>query len=220
MSVRWVLGKEKTDPVIKKCLSIILERIYDQESGLLYERKTEDGKVVNDENGRFVNVGHVFESMWFCLDAALALGESSYIDRIIAITENTFVRANDQGLPRFSFNPDADTNQREHKTWQYESTFGGSDKVSWVFAETMVLFAKLYTHTEDQKYLDRLEVISTYVETYFWDHEHGDWFHALDADGNVTEDFKGSTVKNAYHIPRAYLEMIGALTEAKRRLHA
>lgn len=220
MIARPVIGPSRTDAFIGTCLSTIFDLLHDEGSGSLFERKHRDGTPVEDEGGRLIHIGHVLESMWFCLDAACALDDKARIQQIIEISERTFSLGNCDGLPLFAVNLDETRSTKEKKSWAYEPTFGGGDKVSWVFAETMVLFAKLYELTDDERYLERLQTIHTYVEEHFWDPEYGDWFHALNEEGVVIESFKGSTVKNAYHIPRAYLEMIGALQRVQRRAHA
>ena len=100
-----------------------------------------------------------------------------------------------------------------YSTWKYEIAFDGNDKVSWSYAEAMVLFLYLYKITKDEQWEIRFRDHLDYVEKHFIDRKYGDWFHALNNDGSVKVDMKGSTVKDAYHIPRAYMKMISILKE-------
>ena len=158
-----------------------------------------------------MNTGHVFESMWFALDATILLGKKELIPKIEQISENTFNLGTFDGLMTFSKTLGNKTSN--YQTWKYELTFKDSDRVCWGYAEAMVLFIYLYKLTGKQKWFDRFKNHYQYVKDHFEDKEFGDWFHALDFDGNVIADMKGSTVKDAYHIPRAYRKILDILKE-------
>lgn len=204
-----VLGKEQTYDFIRTCLDVIFSVLVDADTHCLLEKKRLDGSFSTGNGSHFVNVGHTFECMWFCLEVAIAHNDFDLVQKIVEVSEATYVRGTDQGVLQFSF--DLGKAESVHQTWKYEIEFHQKDRVSWAFAESMVLFLKLYAVTHDNTWFDRFLVLKEYVDTYFLDTKYGDWFHALHEEGSVKIDIKGSTVKSAYHIPRAYMKMIEAL---------
>ncbi len=188
------------------CLNMIFSTLYDAESGCLLESKNYDRSYASGENSRFVNVGHSFESLWFCLELAEKNGDRALMEKICSISEATFDFGTIDGLLNFSF--DLSDARSEYKTWKYEIAFKPDDRVSWAFAEAMVLFIMLHRVTGDAVWFSRFNRLLDYVDGHFLDKVHGDWFHALNRDGSVKVDIKGSSVKDAYHIPRAYMKII------------
>ena len=207
--VQKLLGKEKTDSFISNCLNRIFSTMFNTDTGSVFEKKNFDGSLVDTEDRQLINVGHVFESMWFCYDIALSRHDSAMINKIISITESTYSLGVKSGILDFSY--DASNILTKTTTWKYEISFDHNDRISWAFAEAMVLFAKLYQYTNKVIWFERMEILSDYVEQFFWDKQYGDWYHALNGDGSIKIDMKGSTVKNAYHIPRAYMQLIESL---------
>lgn len=206
-----VLDNKLVEPFLEYCLNTVLTKFYDNEYGVILEKKNLDGSRTNTSDSLFMNTGHVFESMWFALDATILLGKKELIPKIEQISENTFNLGTFDGLMTFSKTLGNKTSN--YQTWKYELTFKDSDRVCWGYAEAMVLFIYLYKLTGKQKWFDRFKNHYQYVKDHFEDKEFGDWFHALDFDGNVIADMKGSTVKDAYHIPRAYRKILDILKE-------
>ena len=210
--VAGAIGLVKARDLLEYALDTVLSRMKDQEYGCILEKKKSNGDRIDSQDALFLNVGHVFESMWFAIDAARLLGRKELIPEIISISENTFRLGTDDGLIVFSRLLDHNDKSR-YSTWKYEIAFDGNDKVSWSYAEAMVLFLYLYKITKDEQWEIRFRDHLDYVEKHFIDRKYGDWFHALNNDGSVKVDMKGSTVKDAYHIPRAYMKMISILKE-------
>ncbi len=204
-----VLGKEYPHGFIRTCLDVIFSVLVDADTHCLLERKRLDGSFDTGNGSHFVNVGHTFESMWFCLEVAIAHNDLELVHKVVEVSEATYVRGTDQGLLDFSF--DLNETETVHQTWKYEIEFHQKDRVSWAYAESMVLFLKLYYVTHDSTWFDRFILLKEYVDEYFIDREYGDWFHALHEDGSVKIDIKGSTVKSAYHIPRSYMKLLELL---------
>lgn len=204
-----VLGEAYTHDFIDECLRIIFTVLKDPDSNCLLEKKRRDGSFDSSSNSHFVNVGHTFESMWFCLEIALQREDSDLMREIEEISECTYNRGSSQGLLKYSF--DLSNRDTAYTTWKYEYGFLSNDKVGWTYAESLVLFIMLFKITKDKKWFDRFVYLKEYVDDHFIDKEYGDWYHALHEDGSVKIDIKGSTVKNAYHMPRAYLKIIEVL---------
>lgn len=209
--VASVLGKNTVQSFLEYCLNTVLTKFYDNEYGVVLEKKMLDGSRTHTSDSLFMNTGHVFESMWFALDATILLEKNELIPVIEQITENTFNLGTTDGLMTFSRTlGDKPSN---YQTWKYELSFKDTDRVCWGYAEAMVLFIYLYKLTGKQKWFDRFLNHYQYVRNHFEDKKFGDWFHALDFNGKVIADMKGSTVKDAYHIPRAYRKILDILKE-------
>lgn len=209
--VASVLGLERVSPFLSKCLDTVLNTLRDYEYKVVLEKKHRDGSRLSTPDGLFMNTGHVFESMWFSLDAALLLKRDDLISKIEEIAENAFKLGTTDGLMTFS--KTLGEQHSKYTTWKYEIAFEDSDRVCWGYAEAMVLFIYLYSLTGKEKWLKRFVDHYEYVNKHFIDKEYGDWFHALDFDGNIKVDMKGSTVKDAYHIPRAYKKILDIIKE-------
>lgn len=212
--VSFVLGQDRVKPFLTTCLDTIFNILVDKSTNILFEKKYSDGSFLNTHDAKFINVGHVFESMWFCLDCADLLKNDSYYEKIIKISEAVYDVGSIDGLIKFSAN--LDYKNEKHSTWKYEIAFEETDKVSWAYAEAMVLFIYLYKITKEQKWYDRFLKHYDFVNNNFVDTEFGDWFHALNNDGSVKIDIKGSTVKDAYHIPRALIKITSLLNLIKK----
>ena len=210
--VSEALGLGEAKDLLEYALDTVLHRMVDVQYGCILEKKKTDGSRLSSPDALFVNVGHVFESMWFALDAARILGNNEIVDEIELISESNFKHGTEDGLIVFSRLLNGNETAK-FSTWKYEIAFGENDKVSWAYAEAMVLFLYLYSITKDKRWSERFSKHLDYVENHFIDREYGDWFHALDCNGAVKVDMKGSTVKDAYHIPRAYMKMLSILKE-------
>ena len=210
LEVEKVLGKEATSMAIERTLKVIFTINYDSDSNLIYERRTATGFEATDPNARMVTVGHVYESLWFALEAAISRNDNELIEKIKSIAEeNNMIGRDSSGLSIYTADPYNDGVKFD--TWKYEIAFTPNDRVSWAYAEEMVLWAKLFALTKEEKYWDRFSLLYAFCNNHFPDRQFGDWFHALDENCKVKYDFKGSTIKDAFHIPRAYIKILEAL---------
>lgn len=203
-----VLGKEKTDRLIDFCLDKILNVLYDDKYGLIFEKKKSDGSFADDENAKLVNAGHILEDMWFLFEIARERKDEKLECKVVDIVENLYSlmeKCNKDLIFAYNFGVEE---ERKVQTWKYENSFGYTDNVSWTFAEAMCLNGIIASNLKSQKHFTRFVKIRNYTQKYFIDQSNGDWFHALDKDNNVIEDYKGSTVKTAYHMPRAFMKII------------
>ena len=186
-----------------------------KKSGLILEKKRIDGRRCDDENALLVNTGHVFESLWFCLEPALEKGDGNAVAKIMQIAETNYLRSRGwDGHSVYSY--DADGRESKFDTWKYEIAFKDTDKVSWSYIEEMYLWTLLASVTADEKYFKRFIVVHNFTQEHFVDREYKDWYHALDSNNNIIYDFKGSTVKSAFHMPRGYDAHIGVVFKMKR----
>lgn len=207
--VNRVLPSGNARQLIDHCLDAVLNGMYDPETGLILEKKYRDGRRCQGPNALLVNTGHAFESMWFCLEAILTTygPEDPRISRIRDIAETNYrASRGPDGESVFSYSAGEDA--IKFKTWKYEIDFAGTDKVSWSYAEEMYLWALLAKLTGEETYFRRFLHLHQFTQTHFIDREYGDWFHALNQNNEVIYDFKGSTVKVAFHMLRAMLRIM------------
>ena len=187
------------------CLDAIFNILYDFETGVIFEKKHWDGSLV-EQGGDFVNVGHVYECMWFVLETALAVNDDKLFKKAQDVADKMYMLTGTDDGMLFSYNARGCANS--FSTWKYEIDFKQDDKVSWGYAEAMYLWFLLYAKTSDPKYLERFDRLYRFTNEHFLDNQYGDWFHALDKDNNVIQDFKGSTVKCPFHMTRAYWRIV------------
>ncbi|MCR4721525.1 MAG: AGE family epimerase/isomerase [Lachnospiraceae bacterium] len=59
------------------------------------------------------------------------------------------------------------------------------DRMHWTLAEAINTSAVLYRVTGEDRYAFDFGVLLEYLDKHVMDHEHGSWFHQLDAGNNV-----------------------------------
>ncbi|RWY55546.1 AGE family epimerase/isomerase [Mucilaginibacter gilvus] len=146
-----------------------------------------------------VSYGHDIEATWLLLEAAEAIHHEELIEKVkgicIEISEVTLEGLDKDGGLWYEYEPSADHLVKE-KHW-------------WPQAEAMVGFYNTYQITGDEKWL-KLSIGSWgFVKQHILDHENGEWFWGIYADGSVmaTED-KAGIWKCPYHNSRACLEVM------------
>lgn len=206
-----IVGQEAME-LMKYALYNEFNVLLDKDVNMIFENKSFNGKTLDIPNATLINVGHNYEALWFALECAILLKDNGVINKIISIAESLYEKCRDENGESV-YSVDLFQGNSKHSTWKYEKNFKPTDKVSWSYAEEMCLWAKLFTYTKDEKYFNRFEKVLNFTNQYFIDREYGDWYHALNQDKSILYDFKGSTVKSAYHIPRALIRSIKALEE-------
>lgn len=202
-----VLIGNKSHKLINFSLSKIFNILYDDTSKCILEKKMSNGSFYNGNNAGFVNVGHVFEAMWFCIESCMLRNDNQTLNKIIEICESVHEKAMDKdGNRLFSFT--VLDEKQNFDTWKYEIVFEPSDKVFWCYSEELYLWCLLYTLTGEKKYKQRAEKLFVFCKDNFEDKEYGDWFHCLDKNNVPKYDLKGSTIKSAFHAPRAFMRIM------------
>ncbi len=190
----------------------IINILCDDKSKCILEKKMTDGTFYSGNNAGFVNVGHAFESMWFCIEACILKNDNVTLNKIIEICEAVHEKGMDENKNRlFSFTILEE--EQNFDTWKYEIVFEPTDKVFWCYCEELYLWCLLYTVTKDKKYKTRAEKLFDFCKNNFEDKEYGDWFHCLDENNIPKYDFKGSTIKSAFHAPRAFMRIMEAVNK-------
>ena len=92
----------------------------------------------------------------------------------------------------------------------YES--GDNDRHWWVQAEAVVGFLNLYQHFGDRAALQKALRLWEYVKANLIDHNRGEWYWSIRADGSVNlDDDHAGFWKCPYHNGRMCLEILERL---------
>jgi len=84
----------------------------------------------------------------------------------------------------------------------------------WPQAECIVGFLNAYELSSDRSFLEAAQKAWDFIEKYFVDKEHGEWFWRIDPDGRADPaEPKVSQWKSPYHNVRACLEIIRRLSQ-------
>jgi mannobiose 2-epimerase len=141
-----------------------------------------------------ISFGHDIEGSWLLADAAVALGDAAWIDRInaLAVTMTDVILQegidNEGGL---IYTPN------------------DSDRHWWPQAEALVGCLNAWQITGDEKYLLSCTRIWEFIQRYIIDTKNGEWFWRVNESGVVyySED-KAGPWKCPYHNGRAMMEII------------
>jgi 4-O-beta-D-mannosyl-D-glucose phosphorylase len=191
-------------PEVRESLSALLDvfvrRVFAGKPnlGLYFDRKWNS---MTDH----VSWGHDIESSWLVMEAAhLVYGFPSekgahaiprhIIDTLQSVREGILKTLEENGgsLPRECAGGHIET-QRD---W-------------WVQAESVVGLVDAWQSTQDRRYLDAAIRVWDFIEDKIIDHEHGEWFWGVSAEGlpNLSMP-KGGMWKTPYHNGRACLEIL------------
>lgn len=146
-----------------------------------------------------ISYGHDIEASWLLCEAAAVLDDPL----LIKFTENIALRIVDAALEgweaRGGLNYEfiSDTNHLvKEKHW-------------WVQAEAAIGLLNAWQITGDTRYKELFEDSWTFITRYIIDHQNGEWFWGLNADGTIMqEQDKAGIWKCPYHNTRCILEII------------
>ena len=209
-----VLGAQRTKKLIGECLDKILYWFAQDDYKVIFECVTRDRKVdVTTPKGRFVNPGHMLESMWFCLHEGKRRNDRRIIDRAIEITRwgNRVGEDREHG-GLFSY-VDAVGLEPEPIDWFKETNSMWDEKVWWSNAEALCCYAYAFSLGGDREFYEMFKRQHEFCRTYFYDDQYGEWFERLERDGTVKNSSKGTPWKCAFHLVRALVMIEGVFRE-------
>ena len=180
----------------KECVDDIFNYHVKSDLKCLLENVGENGEARLDfTDGRIVNPGHDIEGVWFILEYARIVNDSSLIKKCEEIFNNAFNAGWDKkygGLLYFvdALNLPPESYEHDMKLW-------------WPHNETLISSLALYRDTKNPKYLKIFYRVYKYAIKHFYDKKYGEWYGYLRRDGKPTEpSTKGSTFKGPFHLPR------------------
>lgn len=150
---------------------------------------------------RTISFGHDIEGSWLLHEAALAVGDQKLIRKIQPVVLKMAKIALKEGM-----SADGALNN------EISGGVLDRDKHWWPQAEAMVGFFNAYQISGAYEFLDQVFKIWNYIKSYLIDHENGEWFFRINADGQpyITED-KAGFWKCPYHNTRACLELMNRI---------
>lgn len=219
-SVQQVLGSRRVHPLLMECIDKILFFFAGnpkERDPYLLEYRRLNGSMEDSQDGHLINPGHIFESMWFCLKICIAQKDTRRIRRIMEITDYTFDMAIDREHGGIFHLLDCTGRTAFVQADKRNRQLNWNDKVDWVNAEALYLFALIAVTTEEPRDFLRFIRQHNYCQTHFYDREHGDWITTLSADGTPIANQKGTKHRCAFHLPRAILDIYLAFDTYSRR---
>jgi len=74
-----LLGKKRVDALLPEVIHEVMEVFYRPDTGLVLENVYTDGSFCDSFEGRLLNPGHAIEAMWFIMDLAVRMNDSSLV---------------------------------------------------------------------------------------------------------------------------------------------
>ena len=178
---------------------------YHPEYKAVFENVNPDGTVASGSRGRLVNPGHSIEASWFLMNEASYREDKELMEFALSILDWSFELGWDYDLGGLRYFVDVKGKPVQALEWDM--------KLWWPHNEMLIAFLMAYKHTNEQKYLDKYQLVHDYTFSHFKDQEYGEWYGYLHRDGSVSTDLKGNIFKGPFHIPRCELENILQLKE-------
>lgn len=146
-----------------------------------------------------VSYGHDIEASWLIHEAALVLDDNSLLAETRLYVIDIAEAATEGFLPGGGM---------IYELHQNTSSID-ADRHWWVQAETIVGYMNLYQHFDDKLSLSRAMQCWEFIKVYLIDHENGEWYWSLRADGTTNkDDDKAGFWKCPYHNGRMCMEII------------
>lgn len=191
---------ERLRTQLEKLLQVFNEYILDARTGHLQLFFGMNWSV----RSQLISFGHDIEAAWLLLEAAEALGNSTWIGEM---RENAvrMAAAASRGL-------DADGG-----LW-YEYNLGThhliAEKHWWPQAEALVGFYNAWQISGDETWLKKLNATWSFIQQKLKDHKQGEWYWGIDQhDAVLSNEDKAGFWKCPYHNGRACLELINRLEQ-------
>ena len=200
MELEHIIGPEKVTSLNKILVPLVMEKFYDEKTGLIHENVSPDGSFVDSFEGRLLNPGHAIEAMWFIMNIGIKEADSALVEKAESIMYKQLEHGWDEEFGGIFYFLDAKGKPPQQLEWD--------QKLWWVHLETLVALAKVYTYNKSPKAAEWFVKVHNYV----WDHfrdpvNKGEWFGYLNRRGEVLLTLKGGKWKGCFHVPRALFEV-------------
>ena len=180
---------------LRNLIDVFITRILDKETYHLNLFFDDDW----DSKYHIISYGHDIEASWLIHEAALVLDDKDLLKKV----EPVIVKIAEAAAEGFT----------PENGMIYESNLDkhhvDRDRHWWVQAETVVGYMNIYQHFGDHKSLERALRCSDYIKNNLIDHEQGEWFWSIKANGEINrDDDKAGFWKCPYHNGRMCMEII------------
>lgn len=142
--------------------------------------------------------GHDIETAWL-IDRGLAvLGDASYQEKMVPITDEITENIYERGFVTHSLLNESENGRKD------------TTRVWWVQAEAVVGFVNAWQkHPQETKWIEAAEEIWEYIKAYLIDKRPGsEWYWAVDEDGKPLEKPIVEPWKCPYHNGRMCMEVL------------
>jgi len=194
-----ILGSEHVNKTIQPLINEVMGVFYDEESGLILENVTPEGKFIDSFEGRLLNPGHTNEAMWFMMDLAVRNNDKGLIEKSIEILLRSTENGWDKKYGGIFYFLDIKGHPVQQLEWD--------QKLWWVHIETLISMAKGYRLTGNEDCKNWFEVIHEYTWNHFKDPLYPEWYGYLNRQGNPLLELKGGKWKGCFHVPRGMYEV-------------
>ena len=206
LELEHLLGSDQVDQVSEQVIDLVMNRFYDEESGLVLENVSETGEFIDSFEGRLLNPGHAIEAMWFIMNLGIRKKDRALIEKAEGIMFKQLEHGWDEKYGGIFYFMDC----KGHPPQQLEH----DQKLWWVHLETLVALAKTYAYNQNPKAKAWFEKVHDYTWNHFRDKKNGgEWYGYLNRQGEVHLPLKGGKWKGCFHVPRALLEVWKTLAE-------
>ncbi len=156
---------------------------------------------------RFFNPGHSIEVAWFLLHLLEHFPDNEIEKTALTVIGNSFEIGWDREFGGFYNFMDLEG----RPCLQPEAEM----KYFWPINEAIYACTLAWFKTNDQVWLDRLELADRYAFDRLVDKEHGGWFGYLDRRGNLALDCKGGNYMSFFHVPRSLMMTVQLIEDVK-----
>lgn len=201
-------GDEKVKNALRDMAEFIINKLYDSQYHNLKTMVAPDGSRV----GTRQSFGHDCEISYLAMNVCSLIGDSDLTERMTNIVTDVL-----KNVLASDFDP-------------YGSLYNGGDLVTgdrepthvwWAQAEAVTAMLCGYELTGDEKFLSACEKQADFIEKYFINREHGDWYNNILVDeegGHIVDGMHGFDKVNGGKCPFHNSQMCFEVMERTDRL--
>ena len=204
-----LLDPDMVKSTINQGINAVMNVFYQSDSGLILENVSPDGEFSDSFEGRLLNPGHGIEAMWFIMDLAKRLNDTTLITKAVNTTLNILEYSWDKEFGGIFYFLDIKGHPPQQLEWD--------QKLWWVHMETIVSLLKGYNLTGDERCWNWFKKVHDYTWEHFPDPKHGEWYGYLNRQGKVLLPVKGGKWKGCFHVPRGLYQSWKTLVEIDKK---
>ena len=195
LEMDWLLPSNALEEILAQTVQFVMADFRDDETGLIYENITPEGKHLDCFDGRLINPGHGIEAMWFVMDIARRHNNLHLINQAVDVILNMLNFSWDKEHQGIYYFLDAQGHPPQQLEWD--------QKLWWVHLETLVALLMGFNLTGRKECWSWFNQVHNYTWNHFADSEYGEWFGYLNRRGEILLNLKGGKWKGCFHVPRA-----------------
>ena len=195
LEMDWLLPSNALEEILTQTVQEVMADFRDDQTGLIYENITPEGKHLDCFDGRLINPGHGIEAMWFVMDIARRYNDLHLINQAVDVILNILNFSWDKEHQGIYYFLDVQGHPPQQLEWD--------QKLWWVHLETLVALLMGFNLTGREECWTWFNRVHDYTWNHFADFEYGEWFGYLNRRGEILLNLKGGKWKGCFHLPRA-----------------